>query len=111
MLHMRMLLWLQFYFVREREIDRERKREGSKERGIDTMRINKEELRVFDATMWQMARGEFEIFYRFDLTDLNIHTHMHTHTHVCKYYNNNSYDISLYFIFDSIFNFTFCIVY
>lgn len=46
------------------------------------MGINKEELRVFDATMWQMARGEFENIYRFDLTDLNIHTHKHTQTRV-----------------------------
>lgn len=57
------------------------------------MGINKEELRVFDATMWQMARGEFENIYRFDLTELNIHTHMHTctHTYVHKYFNNNTY--------------------
>lgn len=46
------------------------------------MGINKEELRVFDATMWQTAR---ENIYRFDLTDLNIHTHtcIHAHTHTC----------------------------
>lgn len=89
MLHMRMLLWLQFYFAAMRE--RESEKEG--ERGIHTMGINKEELRVFDATMWQMARGEFENIYRFDLTDLNIHTYTHTsiHRHVYKYYNNNTY--------------------
>lgn len=74
------------------------------------MGINKEELRVFDATMWQMARGEFEIIYRFDLNDFNIYTQTHIHTPMNKYYNNNTYYISLYFIFDSIINFTFCIL-
>lgn len=49
------------------------------------MGINKEELRVFDATMWQTARGEFENIYRFDLTDLNIHTHAYMHTHTSAY--------------------------
>lgn len=74
------------------------------------MGINKEELRVFDATMWQMARGEFEIIYRFDLNDFNIYTQTHIHTHMYTYYKNNTYYISLYFIFDSIINFTFCIL-